>query len=224
VSAPVRVVIADDHPMFRYGLQAVLATSEEVELVGEAADGEQLERVVQRTRPDVVVTDLNMPGRDGLTAARSLLERDPELPVLVLTMHDDDESVFAAMRAGVRGYLLKGADRAELVGAVMALAHGDTLFGPSVARRIIGFYLDADERGRQPGFPGLTPREHAVLDLVASGKRNSAIAAELGLSEKTVRNHLSAVFAKLQVPDRSAAIVRARQAGLGRAEPRPDRS
>ena len=214
----VRVVIADDHPMFRYGLRAVLETADEIELVGEADDGERLVALAGSTSPDVVITDLHMPGLDGASAARRIKALRPQVAVLVLTMHDDDESVFSAMRAGANGYLLKGADRTELIGAVLALARGDTLFGPSVARRITGFFLDSSEQYARGTFPGLTPREHSVLDLVASGARNSVIAAQLNISEKTVRNHLSSIFVKLQVTDRSEAIVRARRTGLGRAD------
>ena len=213
---PVRVVIADDHPMYRYGVRAVLASSQDVLLVGEAASGRELLHLVAREHPDVVVTDLHMPDLDGVTATRELLAGNPALAVLALTMHDDDESVFAAMRAGARGYLLKGADRSELLNTILALAHGETVFGPSVARRIVGFYLEATQKYTAGAFPGLTSRERDVLDLLASGQRNSEIARALQISEKTVRNHLSTVFAKLHVADRSAAIVRAREAGLGR--------
>lgn len=212
----VRVVIADDHPMVRYGLRAVLDTHEQLSLVGEAQTGRELVDVVAATKPDVVITDLHMPDLNGAAATRVLLERRPDLGVLILTMHDDDESVFEAMRAGARGYLLKGADRAELVSTVLALARGETVFGPSVARRIVGFFLESTLRYSGNAFPSLTSREREVLDLVAAGKRNGEIARGLQLSEKTVRNHLSAIFTKLQVTDRSAAIVRAREAGLGR--------
>jgi DNA-binding NarL/FixJ family response regulator len=221
-SAPrvVRVVIADDHPMVRYGLRAVLDTHEQLTLVGEAESGRQLLDVVASTRPDVVVTDLHMPDLGGAAATRLLLEQQPDLGVLILTMHDDDESVFETMRAGARGYLLKGADRTELVSTVLALARGETVFGPCVARRIVGFFLESTLRYAGSAFPELTSREREVLELVAAGKRNGEIARQLQLSEKTVRNHLSAIFTKLQVTDRSAAIVRAREAGLGRDAPR----
>lgn len=212
----VRVVIADDHPMVRYGLRAVLGTHERLTLVGEAANGRELLDVVAQTKPDVVVTDLHMPDLNGAAATRQLLEGRPNLGVLILTMHDDDESVFEAMRAGARGYLLKGADRAELVSTVLALARGETVFGPTVAKRIVGFFLESTLKYAGAAFPSLTAREREVLELVAAGRRNSEIAGRLQLSEKTVRNHLSSIFAKLQVTDRSAAIVRAREAGLGR--------
>lgn len=221
MSGQVRVVLADDHPMYRYGVAAVLADIAAIDLVGTASSGTELLALVERTRPDVVLTDLRMPDITGIEVTRRLLALDPELPVLVLTMHDDDESVYGAMRAGARGYLLKGADGAELVSTIQALAAGGTAFGPSVARRIVGFFLESSHRYREGTFPELTRREREVLDLVAAGHRNSTIAVKLGLSDKTVRNHLSAILLKLQVRDRSAAIVRAREAGLGRDDAAP---
>jgi DNA-binding NarL/FixJ family response regulator len=214
-STPVRVVLADDHPMFRYGLRAILDDAPEVEVAGEASSGQELLQVVDATQPDVVLTDLSMPDLDGAMATRELLARHPTIAVLVLTMHDDDESVFAAMRAGALGYLLKGADGPELVRAVLAAAHGDAVYGAAVARRIVAFYSGAHQRYAAQAFPDLTPRERDVLNLLAAGARNHEIARRLGLSEKTVRNHVSALLLKLQVPDRTAAAARARDAGLG---------
>jgi DNA-binding NarL/FixJ family response regulator len=213
----VRVVLADDHPMYRYGVAAVLADVPGIELVGQAESGAALLAMVRAVHPDVVVTDLRMPDLSGIEVTRSLLAGQPELPVLVLTMHDDDESVYGAMRAGARGYLLKGADASELVATIRTLATGGTAFGPSVARRIVGFFLETSQRYAHGAFPELTPRERDVLDLLAAGRRNSVIARDLSLSEKTVRNHLSSILGKLQVADRSEAIVRAREAGLGRS-------
>jgi DNA-binding NarL/FixJ family response regulator len=212
----VRVVLADDHPMYRYGVAAVLADVPSVQLVGQADSGTALLELVRSTRPDVVVTDLNMPDLSGIEVTRALVAEQPDLPVCVLTMHDDDESVYGAMRAGARGYLLKGADGGELVSTLLTLAAGGTAFGPSVARRIVGFFLESSQKYALGSFPQLTRREREVLDLLAAGRRNSVIAAELAMSEKTVRNHLSAILTKLHVEDRSAAIVRAREAGLGR--------
>ena len=214
--SPLRVVLADDHPMYRYGLRVVLDAAPEIDVVGEATSGRELLEVVASTRPDVVLTDLGMPDMDGIAATRSLMVARPDLAVLVLTMHADDESVFGAMRAGARGYLLKGADGPELVRAVLAVATGDAVFGAPVARRIVAFYSGAHARYAADAFPDLTPRERDVLDLLASGARNREIGARLGLSEKTVRNHVSSVLLKLQAPDRTAAAVRARDAGLGR--------
>ena len=214
--APIRVVVADDHPMYRYGVAAVLADEQGIALVGQAASGRELLELVRTAHPDVVVTDMRMPDLSGTEVTRVLAAEQGDLPVLVLTMHDDDESVYGAMRAGARGYLLKGADASELVATIQTLAAGGTAFGPSVARRIVGFFLESSQKFTEGAFPELTRRERDVLDLLAAGKRNSVIAGELDLSEKTVRNHLSSILNKLQVADRSAAIVRAREAGLGR--------
>jgi DNA-binding NarL/FixJ family response regulator len=208
-----RIVLADDHPMVRYGIAAVLDPVEQVELVGQAADGDELLALVAEVRPDVVLTDLAMPGRDGLAAIRALQESHPEVAVLVLTMHADDDSVFAALQAGARGYLIKGADGAELVRAIQTVAAGDAVYGAPIATRIVQLLTGAAPR--TAAFPELTDREREVLELMAAGLRNHAIADRLGLSEKTVRNHVSNVLLKLQVPDRTAAALKAREAGLG---------
>jgi DNA-binding NarL/FixJ family response regulator len=211
----VRVVLADDHPMVRYGIAAVLADAPEVELVAEAEDGAGLLREVALHRPDVVLTDLDMPGCSGTEAIAALRREFPDVPALVLTMHADDESLFSALRAGARGYLLKGADRAELVRAVQSVAAGDAVYGGAVAARIVAFFTGAQAEFTAQVFPELTDRERDVLALLADGRRNSEIAAQLGLSDKTVRNHVSSVLVKLQVPDRTAAALKARDAGLG---------
>jgi len=217
---PVRVVIADDHPMFRYGLMAALAAAGEVEVVGEAADGRELLAVVEHTLPDVVLTDLVMPGLDGAAAATDILARHPDIAVLVLTMHEDNQALLRAMRAGARGYLLKGADRAEIIRAVLAVASGEAVYGAAVARRITDFFTGAEQNYTAQAFPDLTDREREVLDLVATGCGNHDIARRLSLSEKTVRNHVSTIIYKLQVRDRAAAVAKARDAGLGSG---PDR-
>jgi DNA-binding NarL/FixJ family response regulator len=211
----IRLVIADDHPMVRYGVSAVLAPSETIELVGEAADGAQLLDVVRSARPDVVLTDLAMPNLTGSQAIAALRQEFPDLPVIALTMHEDDESVFAALRAGARGYLIKGAEGAELMRAIEAVAAGDAVYGGPVANRIIAFFAGAPAAYAQQAFPELTERERDVLSRLAAGKRNHEIATELGLSDKTVRNHVSNVLMKLQVTDRTAAAIKARDAGLG---------
>jgi DNA-binding NarL/FixJ family response regulator len=211
----IRVVVADDHPVFRYGLLAVLDGADGVETVGEAEDGERLLEVVERERPDVVVTDLHMPGLDGVAATREVLRRAPGTGVLVLTLHDDDATVVSALRAGALGYLVKGADRAEIVRAVEAVAAGQAVYGASVAQRIVGFYTGVQERYSAEVFPQLSVREREVLDLVATGCGNHAIAARLHLSEKTVRNNVSALLMKVGAPDRAALIVTAREAGMG---------
>jgi DNA-binding NarL/FixJ family response regulator len=209
----VRVVIADDHPMVRYGVVAALADSPEVDIVGEAADGHELLAAVAQHRPDVVVTDLSMKGMDGATAIARLRETHPGVAALVLTMHADDAMLLTAMRAGARGYLVKGADRTELVRAIVAVAAGEAVYGAEVASKIVAHFAGG---AAAPGaFPDLTPRERDILELIAKGRRNSEIAATLGLSDKTVRNHVSSVLLKLQVPDRTSAALRAREAGLG---------
>jgi DNA-binding NarL/FixJ family response regulator len=209
----VRVVLADDHPMYRFGLRAVLDASPEVEVVGEAADGAELLVLVAQTGPDVVLTDLSMPKLSGTAAIDELTRRFPGLGILVLTMHDDDASLFGALRAGARGYLLKGADRDEIVRAVLAVAGGDAVYGGAVARRVVDAVTGT--ASRTPVFPELTGREREVLELLAAGLSTGQISRRLALSDKTVRNHVSAVLTKLQVSDRAAAVARARDAGLG---------
>ncbi len=216
-SAPVRLVVADDHPMFRFGLRAALASSPDVEVVGEAADGAELVRLVAELSPQVALTDLEMPGVDGLSALAVLTARFPDLGVLVLTMHADDERLLAAVRAGARGYLLKGAEREEITRAVLVVAAGGTVFGGEVGRRIAA-YATRPLTAAGKVFPELTDREHEVLGLVAAGLGNHEIAARLVLSEKTVRNHVAAILAKLQARDRAALVARARDHGLGQHE------
>ncbi|KAA1417162.1 response regulator transcription factor [Nocardioides humilatus] len=217
-----RLVVADDHPMVRYGITAVIARSLSVELVGEAADGPELLAVVARTHPDVVLTDLSMPGLDGIAAIRQLRADHPDLPVLVLTMHEDDEQVFGALRAGARGYLIKGVDGEELERAIESVAAGNAVYGQAVANRIIAFFTGTSEQYAAQAFPELTEREREVLDLMALGLRNRAIGERLGMAEKTVRNHVSVVLQKLQVADRTSAAIKARDAGLGQGSLPPN--
>jgi DNA-binding NarL/FixJ family response regulator len=212
----IRVVLADDHPMFREGMRAVLDALPEMELVADVGTGADAVEVALAIQPDVVVMDVQMPDLNGIDATRRIVTASPHVAVLVLTMFDDDDSVFAAMRAGARGYLLKGADHAELARAIRAVANGEAIFGPSVARRVMGYFAAAT-RDHHPALAGLTPREREVLELVAQGRGNAEIARALAVSAKTVRNHVSNIFTKLQVADRTEAILRARQAGLGRA-------
>jgi DNA-binding NarL/FixJ family response regulator len=208
-----RIVVVDDHPMYRKALTALLRDQPGCEVVAEADNGVDAVAATGRTQPDVVLMDLAIPALNGIDATRQIVASSPHIAVLVLTMYDDDESVFAAMRAGARGYLLKGADQEDIVRAVAAVARGEAIFGPSVARRIMEFF--AAPRLAVPTFPALTAREHEVLDLIAAGRSNPDIARALVLSSKTVRNHVSNIFAKLQVADRAEAIVRAREAGMG---------
>ncbi len=212
---PTRVLVADDHALFRYGLKAMLANTQGFEVVGEAATGEEVVEKVAQTRPDIILMDIQMPGINGIEATRRVLERYPSIGVVVVTMFEDDDSVFAAMRAGARGYVLKGADAEEVVKVVGAVAEGEAHFGPEIARRLMGFFSAPKPAAPSEAFPELTAREAEVLDLIAQGCNNAEIARRLYLSQKTVRNHVSSIFLKLQVADRAQAIVRAREAGLG---------
>jgi DNA-binding NarL/FixJ family response regulator len=212
----VTIVVAEDHPLYRRALTALLGEQPGWSVVAEAEDGVGAVTAAHAAQPDVVVMDLRLPGLDGIEATRRIVAASPHIAVLVLTMYDDDASVFAAMRAGARGYLLKGADQADIVRAVAAVAGGEAIFGSPIARRIIEFFA-APRPAQVPEivFPELTAREHEVLDLIAAGRSNADVAAALVLSPRTVRNHVSNIFTKLHVADRSAAIVRAREAGLG---------
>jgi DNA-binding NarL/FixJ family response regulator len=212
---PLRIVVADDHPMFLGGLRGVLTSTPGIDLVGEATTGQQAIDLAREHRPDVVVMDLHMPDVNGIEATRRICETHPDTAVLVLTMVQDDDSVFAAVRAGARGYLLKGADEEELLRAIRAVAGGEAVFGPGVAQRVLGFLTAAPTRTRDRSFPQLTEREREVVELIAQGLGNHAIADRLGLSPKTVMNYVSNVFAKIHVADRSEMIVRAREAGFG---------
>jgi len=212
------VLIADDHPLVLSGLRALLETLEGIEVVGQAADGRDAVSLAVSLQPDVVVMDLQMPELDGVEATRQIAERLPGSAVLVLTMHDDDASVFAAMRAGARGYLLKGAAQDDVARAIAAVSRGEAIFGPAVAGRLLQFFAAGPESAALP-FPELTVREREILDLMAGGLTNAEIAQRLFLSSKTVSNNVSVIFDKLQVAGRPKAIVRARNAGLGRSEP-----
>jgi DNA-binding NarL/FixJ family response regulator len=213
---PLRVLVADDHPLFRDGLRTMLAAASDIEMAGEAATGPEAVELALALQPDVVVMDLQLPELNGIEATRRITEASPHVGVLVLTMFEDDDSVFAAMRAGARGYLVKGSDHEETLRAVRAVGAGEAIFGPAVAQRLVSYFSAA---GRPQAFPELTAREREVLELIANGESNAAIARRLVLSQKTIRNHVSNIFTKLRVADRAQAIVRAREAGLGRERP-----
>jgi DNA-binding NarL/FixJ family response regulator len=212
---PVRVLVADDHPLFRQGVGALLRDAPETELVAEAADGEEAIALTHELRPDVVVMDISMPGLDGVTATRRLGDAHPQVAVLMVTMMDDDGSVSAALRAGAAGYILKGAQPAEILRAVLAVADGQTIFGAGIGDRLDRILGGAASTAGSAAFPDLTPREREILALLANGEENRAIALRLGLSEKTVRNNVSNIFTKLRVTNRAAAVARARDAGVG---------
>jgi DNA-binding NarL/FixJ family response regulator len=213
----IRVVIADDHPVVRDGLSALLDSVPSVVVVGVAATGREAVHAAVTLRPDVLVMDIQMPELTGIAAAGEIARMAPDVAVLMLTMFDDDDSVFAAMRAGARGYVLKGAQQDEIVRAIHSVAAGEAIFGPGIARRVLGLVCAPPVAGVP--FEALTSREREVLDLIAAGVRNVEIARRMSITPKTVANHVSAIFNKLQVADRSQAIVIARDAGLGRTGP-----
>ena len=212
---PLRILIADDHPLVRSGLRALLMAAEDLEVVGEAATGEEAVTLASSLSPDVIVMDLRMPGINGIEATRRIVQTNPRTRILVVTLFEDDDSVFAALRAGARGYILKDANEVEVVRAIRAVSGGDAIFSATIAQRLIDFF--AGPRSSVPSlpFPDLTDREREILMLIAQGRSNSEIAQTLVISMKTVRNYISSIFSKLQVADRSQAIIRAREAGLG---------
>jgi DNA-binding NarL/FixJ family response regulator len=215
----IRVLIADDHPLFRDGMRGLLGSLADMEVVGEASSGEQAIELARELQPDVILMDIKMPGINGIEATREILHTSPRIGVLVVTMFEDDDSVFAAMRAGARGYLLKDSRGQEVGHAIRAVASGEAIFGPGVAQRLISFFSAPSPAVSRRAFPELTEREEEILSLVAQGKTNQQIAKELFVSLKTVRNHVSNIFLKLQVADRAQAVIRAREAGLGHEKP-----
>jgi DNA-binding NarL/FixJ family response regulator len=220
---PTRVLQADDHTLFREGVASLLERVGDIRLVGEAATGEEAVRLAEELLPDVVLMDLKMPGMGGIEATRTIVGRNPHTGVIVVTMFEDDESVFAALKAGARGYVLKDADRGMLLRAIRAVARGEALLGAAIARRVLEQFSGSSPttsvpqppESSSPPFDELTPRELEVLSLISQGLRNRQIAEQLVISEKTVGNHVSNVFRKLQVNDRVQAVIRAREAGLG---------
>jgi DNA-binding NarL/FixJ family response regulator len=212
---PVRVVVVDDHPLFVDGLRRLLGSVADLELAAVASTGVQALTTVEQAQPDVVLMDLHLPELSGIEATRRIVASTPRAAVLVLSMLDDDDTVFAALRAGARGYLVKGAPPDEVLQAIRATANGDTVFGASLASRILSYFADLQPKSPPVPFPQLSDREREVLILLADGHSNPAIAKRLYLSPKTIRNHVSNIIAKLQVADRTAAIIRARDSGIG---------
>ncbi len=212
----IRVLIADDHAVYRWGLRTLLGSEPDLEVIGEAATGKEIVERAAELRPDIILMDIQMPGMNGIEATRRIIEANQEIGVIILTMYEDDDSVFSAMRAGARGYVLKGAPPSEILKVLRAVAAGEAYFGPEIARRLMDFFSAPKPASPEEALPELTAREREILDLIAQGHSNAKIAARLFVSPKTVGNHISHIFTKLQVADRAHAIIRAREAGLGK--------
>jgi DNA-binding NarL/FixJ family response regulator len=213
--APLRILIADDHPLFRHGIVALLSATPDMEVVGEASTGEEAVGLAATLEPDVILMDIQMPGVNGVEATRQILRASPQARILMVTMFEDDASVFTAMRAGARGYVLKDTEKTELLRAIRAVGSGEAIFSPAIATRLLDFFAAPRPPLPPQAFPDLTEREREILDLIAQGRNNAEIAHQLVLSPHTVRNYVSNIFSKLQVADRAQAIVRAREQGLG---------
>lgn len=214
----IRVLIADDHPLFRDGIRTLLLAVPDMELVCEVDNGDEAVALAAQLQPDVLLMDIKMPGTNGIDATREIARHSPHIAVLMVTMYDDDASVFSAMRAGARGYLLKGAKQDEVQRAIRVVANGEAIFSPAIASRMMTFFSSSRQPKLPKLFPELSNREREILDLIAQGYRNPEIAEKLVLSPKTVRNHVSNILSKLQVTDRAQAIMKARDSGLGLEE------
>jgi len=213
----ITILIADDHQSFRSGLRALLESSQDVVIVGEVGTGSEAVEQAMKLQPDVILMDIQMSDINGIEATRRILHTSPHIAILVLTMFEDDDFVFSALRAGARGYLLKGTMKADLLRAIHTVANGEAIFGAAIARRLMKFFTEVQQPAKhlQFIFPELTDREREILNLIASHLSNAEIAQQLNISLKTVRNHVSNIFSKLQVVDRTQAILKAREAGLG---------
>jgi DNA-binding NarL/FixJ family response regulator len=210
-----RVLIADDHPLFRHGIRGLLDMTPDFEAIGEATNGDEVITQADELQPDVILMDIHMPGVNGIEATRRILHAHPQIRVLIVTMFEDDASVFTAMRAGAHGYVLKDAQKEDLLRAIRAVGSGEAIFSPAIASRMISFFNSVRPVTPAQVFPELTEREREILDLIAQGLNNGEVALRLVLSASTVRNYVSSIFSKLQVADRAQAIVKARDAGLG---------
>lgn len=215
-----RILIVDDHPHFREGLRALLGSTPDLEVVGEAGSGEDAIDLAVALQPDIILMDLFMPGMSGIDATRRILHTSPHISILVISMFEDDDSVFAALQAGARGYLLKGALKTEILRAINAVSSGGAIFGPAIARRLMHYFANPRATMMEHTFPELTDREREILGFIAQHETNPEIARKLSLSPKTVSNHVSNIFSKLQVAGRTEAILRAREAGLGQERDR----
>lgn len=213
---PLRILIADDHPLFRNGMRTLLKAASDMEVVGVATNGDEAIALATSLQPDVILMDIRMPGVSGIEATRQIVATSPHIRILVVTMFEDDHSVFTALRAGARGYILKDADEEEILRAIRAVGRGEAIFSPAIAQRLIDFFAAPQPVLMPQIFPELTDREREILGLIAQGHSNSDIARRLSLSLKTVANHVSNIFSKLQVADRAQAIILAREAGLAR--------
>ena len=209
-----RVLIADDHPLFRKGMRTLLESMPDIVVAGEATTGGEAVDQALALKPDLVLMDLQMPEGGGLEATRRITEADPQIHILVVTLFEDDDSVFAALRAGARGYILKDADEEEMMRAIHAIGKGEAIFSPAIAGRLMDYFAGKPAAASEAIFPELTDREREILQLIARGESNAAIAEKLSISMKTVRNHVSNIYNKLQVADRAQAAIRAREAGL----------
>jgi len=216
---PIRVLIADDHALFREGVHAILKSVPYIEIVGEAGTGQEALTLASNLKPDVILMDIQMPDLNGVEATQRILKDQPDVGIIIVTMLEDDDSLFSAMRAGAHGYVLKGADKAEMLRCICAVAEGEALFGPAIASRLLSFFHDNPAKPirelSSTLFPELTDREREILTCIARGDTNTEIAEQLTISLKTVRNHVSSIFNKLQVTNRAQAAIRARDSGFG---------
>jgi len=217
---PIRILIADDHALFREGVHAILKSVPDIEIVGEAGTGQEAIKLASDLVPDLILMDIQMPDLNGVEATQRILKTQPDVGIIIVTMLEDDDSLFSAMRAGARGYVLKGADKAEMLKSIRAVVEGEALFGPAIAARLLNFFQGNRPRSKDESysipFPELTDREREILACIARGDTNAEIAEGLSISLKTVRNHVSNIFTKLQVVNRAQAAIRARDAGLGK--------